>query len=165
MTIDQPKSLAAPSTPETMTPAVAVSGLSKSYGGIRALVEMDMEVEPGTIHAVVGENGAGKSTLMKILAGAVQADRGTVELEGSEVRFSAPPDARRAGVGIVYQELSLFPDRSVLANLFADELPTRFGLVDQAAMHRSARPVLDDMGLHADPDTQIGELGLAERQR
>jgi ribose transport system ATP-binding protein len=150
--------------PETATPAVAVFGLSKSYGGIRALVEMDLVVTPGTIHAVVGENGAGKSTLMKILAGAVRADRGSVRVSGVEVTFATPADARRAGIGIVYQELSLFPERSILANVFPDEQPTRFGLVDRAAMLERAGPVLDSIGLRADPDTLVGDLALDERQ-
>jgi len=145
-------------------PAVAVRGLSRSYGGIRALVEMDLDVEPGTVHAVVGENGAGKSTLMKILAGAVIPDAGEIALGGETVRFSAPQDARRAGVGIVYQELSLFPDRSILANLFPDTQPTRMGLVDVRRMRTLALPVLRSIGLAADPETLVGDLGLAERQ-
>lgn len=145
-------------------PAVAMSGLSKSYGGIRALIDMSMEVQSGTIHAVVGENGAGKSTLMKILAGAVQPDAGTITLDGQKVDFRSPPDARRAGIGIVYQELSIFPDRSVLANVFADNLPTRFGLVDRDAMLAKARPVLDELAVRSAPDTLVGDLDLDERQ-
>jgi ribose transport system ATP-binding protein len=164
MTTEQRPSLAATSGPAGATPAVAVAGLSKSYGGIRALIGMEMEVRPGTIHAVVGENGAGKSTLMKILAGAVRPDAGTVALDGRGVRFASPLEARRAGIGIVYQELSLFPDRSVLANVFADNVPTRLGLVDRGAMLRAARPVLAGLGLHADPDALVGSLDLAERQ-
>lgn len=128
------------------------------------MIDMDLQVQSGTIHAVVGENGAGKSTLMKILAGAVQPDAGTMTLDGRDVRFASPPDARRAGIGIVYQELSLFPDRSVLANVFADNVPTRFGLVDRAAMLRHAQPVLEDLGLRSAPDTLVGNLGLDERQ-
>ena len=91
---------------------------------------MDLEVRPGLVHAIVGENGAGKSTLMKIMAGAVAPDAGEMSVGGEPVRFSSPQDARRHGVGIVYQELSLFPDRSILANLFPDQQPTRYGLVD-----------------------------------
>jgi ribose transport system ATP-binding protein len=150
--------------PETATPAVAVSGLSRAYGGIKALIDMDMAVSPGTIHAVVGENGAGKSTLMKILAGAVQPDRGTITVDGRPVSFGSPQDARRAGIGIIYQELSLFPERSVLANLFPDDQPTRLGLVDRTAMLRLARPVLEGLGVSADPDTLVGDLDLDERQ-
>ncbi|MGF1624227.1 MAG: sugar ABC transporter ATP-binding protein [Alphaproteobacteria bacterium] len=157
MTTDRRPSIAAP-------PAVAVAGLTKSYGGIRALIDMDMQVEPGTIHAVVGENGAGKSTLMKILAGAVRPDAGAITLDGRAVGFASPADARRAGIGIVYQELSLFPDRTVLANVFADAVPTRFGLVDRGAMLKAARPVLDGLGMRSAPDMLVGDLDLAERQ-
>ncbi len=145
-------------------PAIAVAGLSKSYGGIKALVGMDLAVERGTVHAIIGENGAGKSTLMKILAGAVRADAGTITIDGRGVAIGSPQDARRAGIGIVYQELSLFPDRSILANLFPDRQPTRHGLVDRAAMRAAAEPILARIGLRADPDTLVGELDLDERQ-
>ena len=145
-------------------PAVAVSGLSKSYGGIKALIDMDLAVERGTVHAIIGENGAGKSTLMKILAGAVKPDAGSIRVGGQELSISSPQDARRAGIGIVYQELSLFPERSILANLFPDIQPTRRGLVDTKAMRAAAEPVLARIGLSADPDTLVGELDLDERQ-
>jgi ribose transport system ATP-binding protein len=145
-------------------PAVAVSGLSKSYGGIKALIEMDLAVERGTVHAIIGENGAGKSTLMKILAGAVKPDAGTMRVDGQPLTFTSPQDARRAGIGIVYQELSLFPERSILANLFPDTQPTRRGLVDTKTMRAAAEPVLARIGLAADPDTLVGDLDLDERQ-
>ena len=151
--------------PATATPpAIAVADLRKAYGGIQALTGVDLAVEPGTVHAVVGENGAGKSTLMKILAGAVRPDDGEVRVDGEPVRFASPADARRHGIGIVYQELSLFPERSILANLFPDAQPTRFGLVDRAAMRERAAPILARIGLTADPDTTVGELGMGERQ-
>ena len=118
--------------------AIAVTGLRKSYGGIQALAGVDLVVAAGIVHAVVGENGAGKSTLMKILAGAVQPDSGEVRVAGQPVRLASPADARRLGVGIVYQELSLFPERSILANLFPNDQPTRLGLVDRAEMRRRA---------------------------
>jgi ABC-type sugar transport system ATPase subunit len=169
VTAQVPASTLAPGAPSpadaaTAIPAVAVRGLSRSYGGIRALIDMDLDVAPGTIHAVVGENGAGKSTLMKILAGAVRPDAGAISVGGEPVSFGSPQDARRHGVGIVYQELSLFPDRSILANLFPDQQPTRYGLVDTRAMREQATPMLRSIGLAADPDTLVGELGLAERQ-
>jgi ribose transport system ATP-binding protein len=148
----------------TTDAAITVTGLSRSYGGIRALVDMDLVVETGTIHAVIGENGAGKSTLMKILAGAVTPDRGEIRVDGAPVTIASPQDARRAGIGIVYQELSLFPERSILANLFPDTQPTRRGLVDRTAMLEQARPVLARIGLTADPDTLVGDLDLDERQ-
>jgi ribose transport system ATP-binding protein len=145
-------------------PAIAVADLRKAYGGIHALAGVDLAIEAGTVHAVVGENGAGKSTLMKIMAGAVVPDSGDIRIDGAAAEIASPADARRLGVGIVYQELSLFPDRSILANLYPDEQPTRFGLVDSAEMRRRALPVLQRVGLAADPDTVVGGLGVGERQ-
>jgi ABC-type sugar transport system ATPase subunit len=145
-------------------PAIAVTDLRKAYGGIQALTGVDLAIEPGHVHAIVGENGAGKSTLMKILAGAVHPDAGEVRIAGEAVRMASPADARRRGVGIVYQELSLFPERSILANLFPDRQPTRLGLVDTAEMRRRAVPILTRIGLTTDPDTDVGRLGVGERQ-
>lgn len=145
-------------------PAIAVADLRKAYGGIHALAGVDLAIEAGTVHAVVGENGAGKSTLMKILAGAEHPDQGEIRIAGEPVRLASPADARQLGVGIVYQELSLFPERSILANLFPDRQPTRFGLVDRAEMRRRAAPVLSRQGLIVDPDAAVADLGIAERQ-
>ena len=145
-------------------PAIAVADLRKAYGGIHALAGVDLAIEAGTVHAVVGENGAGKSTLMKIMAGAVVPDSGELRIDGAPAEIASPADARRLGVGIVYQELSLFPDRSILANLFPDEQPTRFGLVDSAEMRRRALPVLRRIGLTVDPDAIVGGLDVGERQ-
>jgi ABC-type sugar transport system ATPase subunit len=148
----------------TAAPLIEVAGLRKQYGGIVALDGLDLVVEAGTIHAIVGENGAGKSTLMKALAGAVRPDAGEIHVRGSVVDLATPMVARRHGIGIVYQELSLFPERSILANLFVDQEPTRFGLVDTRAMVTRAAPVLARMGLDADPATPVRLLGIGERQ-
>jgi ABC-type sugar transport system ATPase subunit len=144
--------------------AIAVAGLRKAFGGIHALAGVDLAVEAGTVHAVVGENGAGKSTLMKILAGAVHPDEGEVRVADEVLHLTSPAEARERGVGIVYQELSLFPERSVLANLFPDDQPTRFGMVDRAEMRRRASPVLARLGLHAQHEALVGSLDIAERQ-
>src|SRR5262245_27673116 len=106
---------------------------------------MSLEVERGTIHAVVGENGAGKSTLMKALAGVVHPDSGAILLDGQEVSLETPTAARAHGIGIVYQELSLFPQRSVLANLFINREPTRRGFVSTRLMEEESREVLDQL--------------------
>src|SRR5579863_5383216 len=105
------------------TPILSVRNLAKRYGGVTALSDMNLEVERGAIHAIVGENGAGKSTLMKALAGVVRPDSGAIAMDGRDVTIDSPGVARELGVGIVYQELSLFPHRSVLANLFANREP------------------------------------------
>jgi ribose transport system ATP-binding protein len=144
--------------------AVVVRGLSKTYGGVVALRDMDLDVAAAEIHAVVGENGAGKSTLMKILAGVTRPDAGSILIDGTTAQFDSPAGARRAGVGIVFQELSLFPHRSVLANLFAGREPTRRGLVSVAEMRRQAAPLLERVGLDVDVDVSVGNLPIGERQ-
>src|SRR5579862_5146870 len=88
--------------------------LRKSYGGILALKGVNFRMRAGSVHALVGENGAGKSTLVKMLAGAISPDSGTLRLEGQDVRFSSTADAARHGIAVVSQELSLFPDLDVL---------------------------------------------------
>jgi ABC-type sugar transport system ATPase subunit len=144
--------------------AVAVRALSKRYGGVQALDGAGLAVEAGTVHAVVGENGAGKSTLMKILAGAVHPDAGTIELAGGPVTIDSPRAARSHGIGIVYQELSIFPHRSVLANLFVGREPRRLGLISKRAMRHEARDVLRQIGLDVDLDSACGDLPIGDRQ-
>jgi ribose transport system ATP-binding protein len=154
----------APPSPGSPAPAVAIRGLTKRYGGVQALAGMDLEVRRGHVHGVVGENGAGKSTLMKILAGAVHADAGEIELDGQPATIASPKDAASHGIGIVYQELSLFPTRSTFANLFVLREPTRHGLVSRREMQRQAASVLTQIGLHVDLDRPVSELPIGERQ-
>src|SRR5262245_13668249 len=132
----------------TDQPVIEVKDLAKRYGGVVALDGMSLEVQRGTIHAVVGENGAGKSTLMKILAGVVRPDGGLIRLDGEEVVIDSPLAARARGIGIVYQELSLFPQRSVLANLFVNHEPTRYGFISHQMMKDRSAALLDQLGLH-----------------
>jgi ABC-type sugar transport system ATPase subunit len=143
---------------------VSVRDLVKRYGGVTALDGLNLDVAPGVIHAVVGENGAGKSTLMKILAGVVQPDAGRILLEGTEVLMDSPAAARKRGIGIVYQELSLFPQRSVLANLFVNREPLRRGLVSTDAMREMSRNLLDRLGLDVDVDAPVSRLSIGEQQ-
>jgi ribose transport system ATP-binding protein len=145
-------------------PLLSVRHLTKHYGGVIALADMNLEVERGTIHAVVGENGAGKSTLMKVLAGAVKPDAGRILLDGEEVAIADPNAARQRGIGIVYQELSLFPERSVLANLFVNREPTRRGLVSLTAMEEQSRAMLAALGLHVDVRQPLSRLTIGEQQ-
>jgi len=144
--------------------ACRVLGVSKNYGGVKALRSVDMEFHAGRVHAILGENGAGKSTLMKILAGAETPGDGLVEVGGVPVRHASVQEANRSGVAIVFQELSLFPDLDVLANLFIRREPSRFGVVNRAEMAKRARPVLEALGLDVDLSAQLGSLPLHERQ-
>src|SRR5262245_16303763 len=103
--------------------AVSARGISKRYGGVRALMDVSLEVEPGTVHALRGGNGAGKSTLVKILAGAVTPDSGDLHVRGERVVLPNPAEARRRGIAVVHQELSLFPHLDVASNVFAGAEP------------------------------------------
>jgi ribose transport system ATP-binding protein len=152
------------STSPAAPPIIVVKDLMKRYGGVVALDRMSLQVQPGTIHAIVGENGAGKSTLMKILAGVVHPDSGTIFLDGQEITIGSPQAARDHGIGIVFQELSLFPQRSVLANLFVNREPTRNGFVSQRAMRERSAEMLNQLGLHVDVTQAVGSLSLGEQQ-
>jgi ABC-type sugar transport system ATPase subunit len=139
--------------------------ISKSYGGVHALDGVDFVVRAGTVHALLGENGAGKSTLVKIIAGALRADTGTLRLDGRDVSFATTADAAVQGVGVVSQELNLFEDLDLLSNLYPQREPLRGPFVDRAEMTRRARPVLRDLGLGDIPlRRKVGELSLAQRQ-
>ena len=126
---------------------------------------MNLEVQRGTVHAVVGENGAGKSTLMKVLAGVVHAgQRARSRSTAQPVAIGSPAAARALGIGIVYQELSLFPQRSVLANLFVNREPVRHGLVSTRAMEQRSRDMLGRLGLAVDVHAPLGRLSIGEQQ-
>ncbi|MCZ2824235.1 MULTISPECIES: sugar ABC transporter ATP-binding protein [unclassified Modestobacter] len=139
-------------------------GIRKTYGGVVALGGVDFSVRPGTVHALLGENGAGKSTLIKVLVGALPPDSGVLRLDGRELRVRTTADAVDSGIAVVSQELSLFPDLDVLANLFPMREPRRGGLVARRRMAEKARPVLDELGLHVDLDQSVEELALEQRQ-
>ena len=149
-----------------MTPGalLATDDLRKSYGGVRALRGASIEVHAGEVHALLGENGTGKSTLMRILAGVERPDDGVLTLDGEPVSFRSASEAHAAGISIVFQELSLFPDLDVLANLFMGREPTRGGRVDRRAMRARAAPVVERLGLTFPLDTPVARLTLAERQ-
>src|SRR5207344_3054648 len=142
-----------------------MEGISKQYGGVRALENVGLTVERSRIHAVLGENGAGKSTLIKIMSGVVQPDSGIMELENRPVRFASPADAMRSGVVSIFQELSLVPDLTVAENICAPEPPRRFGLIDRRAQRHRAESLL--ARVHCEdvhPDEVVRNLPLSRRQ-
>ncbi len=142
-----------------------MEGISKRYGGVRALEKAELPVAAGRIHAILGENGAGKSTLIKVMAGVVAPDEGRMLMDGREVRFASPAEANAAGIACIFQELSLIPDLSVADNIAISDPPTRFGLIDRKAQRRLAEDALARAGagdIH--PRTLVKDLPLSRRQ-
>src|SRR5262249_1589894 len=119
-----------------------MEGVSKRYGGVRALEKAELTVHAGRIHAILGENGAGKSTLLTIMAGVGAPDEGRWPIEGREVAFASPAAAQAAGIACIFQELSLIPDLSVADNVVVADPPKRFGMIDRAAQRRIAEEAL-----------------------
>jgi ribose transport system ATP-binding protein len=150
---------------EGATPFWRMQGVSKRYGGVVALDNVDFECDAGRIHAVLGENGAGKSTLIKIIAGVVQPDSGSMRLEGQPVAFASPGAATRAGIVCIFQELSLMPDLTVADNICITAPPRRLGMIDGRAQRRRAEELLAHIGCEdVHPMQPIKDLPLSRRQ-
>ena len=146
-------------------PLFRMEGISKRYGGVRALENADLTVEAGRVHAILGENGAGKSTLIKIISGVVQPDEGRMLLDGQPVTFRDPAAANDAGIVCIFQELSLIPDLSVADNIIVSAPPTRFGMIDRREQRRLAEEALARAGgadIH--PSALVKDLPLSRRQ-
>jgi len=143
-----------------------MTGIAKRYGGLVAISEADLVVAPGSVHALVGENGAGKSTLIKILSGAVAADRGTVELDGQAVSHATTAEAIALGIATVYQEPQLFGELTVAENIFAGREIRRRGRIDWRQQHDQVLDLLNLIGLPEQyATTPVGELSIADQQQ
>ena len=142
-----------------------LQGARKAYPGVRALQGVDLGVERGEVHALLGENGAGKSTLMKVVAGSVTPDAGRMTVDGNPVPLGSLAAAKASGVALVYQDLSLVPQLTVGENVLLGRWPTtRWGTVAWEELHATARRHLGRIGLDVDPRRRVDELGMAERQ-
>src|SRR6266849_9470702 len=146
-------------------PLLEMHGISKRFPGVVALNEVDFDLRPGEVHALIGENGAGKSTLIKIIAGVYQRDAGTMRVNGKEVDFKEPSEAIRERIKVVYQELELVPNLSISENVFLGGYPrTRLGSIDWRTLHTQTARLLNDLGLDVDPRTEIKDLRVSEQQ-
>src|SRR6476661_6367448 len=146
-------------------PILELRGAAKRFGGATALDNVDFQLMPGEIHGLIGENGAGKSTLSKIFSGVQRPDAGEMLLRGEVVRFRSPADAKAAGIGMIYQELSLMPALSVGENVFLGRQPrNRFGLVDWKRIREESRQQLADFGIDIDVDERVNQLSLGNQQ-
>jgi rhamnose transport system ATP-binding protein len=145
-------------------PVLRLSGISKSFPGVRALADVDLSLYPGEVTALVGENGAGKSTLVKILTGIERPDAGAIVLDGRAVRFATPHAAAAAGITAIHQETVLFDELTVAENIFLGHHPrTRLGLVDWRRMQRDAAAILERIGARIDPRVPLKDLGIASK--
>ncbi len=145
-------------------PLLAARGIRKSFGGVEVLHGVDLHLHRGEVLALLGENGAGKSTLVKVLAGDHQPDAGTLHLDGQELGRLDPLRARRAGIRMIFQELSDAPALSVAENISLGGWPARAGLVSWRSLRRRARDVLARLGVDLDVDAPVGSLRVGERQ-
>jgi len=143
---------------------LAVDKVSKSFPGVRALHEASLSLQPGEVHALMGENGAGKSTLIKIITGVYRPDAGEVKVDGRAVTLRSPRDAISLGVAVVHQERNLVPRFSVAENIMLERLPQRGGLLDRRATEDAARRYLEAIGLAIDPRTEVRHLSVAQMQ-
>jgi ribose transport system ATP-binding protein len=145
-------------------PALKADKLVKLFPGVRALDGASLRVEPGSVHALLGENGAGKSTLIKILTGVYTPDGGSLEVSGHPVALDSPQAAARAGVGVVHQERNLVPEFSVAENIMLQRLPVKGGLLDRGSVRREAQRYLDLLELDVDPDRRVRGLSVSQLQ-
>ncbi|GAA5190793.1 sugar ABC transporter ATP-binding protein [Rugosimonospora acidiphila] len=146
---------------------LALRGVGKSFGSVRALQDVSLELYAGEAHALAGENGAGKSTLIKVLAGVHRPDTGQVLLDGQPLTFSGPGDARDAGVAVIYQEPTLFPDLSVAENIYMGRQPRlsrQLGRIDRRKLHTDTAALFARLGVALDPAAPARGLSIADQQ-
>jgi rhamnose transport system ATP-binding protein len=147
------------------SPLLELVHASKSFGAVRALEDVSIALYPGEAHALLGENGAGKSTLVKILAGVHRPDEGHVEMGTTTMTMTGPADARDAGISIIYQEPTLFPDLSVAENIFLGRQPVSAGRrIDRAQMRREAAKIFARLGVVLNPGRLARGLSVADQQ-
>ncbi|MGH2699300.1 MAG: sugar ABC transporter ATP-binding protein [Actinomycetota bacterium] len=146
-------------------PLLELAGISKSFFGVQVLQEVGLDLGRGEVHAVVGENGAGKSTLMKIVAGAYRQDSGDVRVDGEVLSFHSVREAQHHGIGIIFQEFTLLPERTVAQNIFLGREPLQGISVDRRAMEMKTRELLSSLGVEGiSPRAVVGTLSVAQQQ-
>ena len=148
----------------TSSPILSLRGIAKSYGQIKVLHEVDLDIYPGEVVALLGENGAGKSTLSNIISGTVQPSAGTMSWQGQPYAPANPRAAMDAGIGMIHQELKLLPKLSIAENVFLGRYPMRLGRIDRKAMSERARKGLQRLGLDISPDRLVEGLSTGKQQ-
>lgn len=141
-----------------------VDGISKHFGGVQALKDVNFNLKYGEVHALVGENGAGKTTLINVLGGIVQRDSGRIIYQGEEVHFELPRQAIEAGTAIIHQELAMMPQLNVIENVYMGRMPTKNGRINWNKAEEDTRQMLDQVGLNINPRILVGNLTISQRQ-
>lgn len=142
-----------------------MKNISKSFPGVKALSNVDLEIRKGEVHALMGENGAGKSTLLKILAGAYTRDEGEIYIDGKKIDDLNPKQAENCGISIIYQEFSSLPDLSIAENIFLGRQYTkRGGMIDWKRCREESAKLLKQVGMEIDPSIKVSKLKVAEQQ-
>jgi len=141
-----------------------VSGVSKRFGGVHALDNVNLDVRYGEVHALVGENGAGKTTLINILGGIVERDSGTVVFKGQDVNFVRPTDSIQAGIAVIHQELAMMPALNVIENVYMGRMPSKYSRVLWKVAEQDTRAMLEQVGLDINPRTEVSKLSISQRQ-
>ena len=148
-----------------VTPTLELKGVSKRFGSVVALRDAELTLYSGSIHALIGENGAGKSTVVKIIAGLYQRDNGTFQMNGADVHFRTTAESKAAGIAVIYQEPTLFPDLSVTENIFMGRQPLKsLRRIDRGAMRAEVLSLMDRLGVNLDPDRPAARLSIADQQ-
>lgn len=151
-----------------MEPLIQMVGITKEFPGVKALNNISFDIVPGEVHVLIGENGAGKSTLMKILSGVYQPTSGKIICNGREYSKLSTADSYNEGIAVVYQELSVINELSIMENLFVGKLPTKkvgpISVVDYDLMKQKASKVLERVGLRHDPKTLVKDLAMPDKQ-
>jgi ABC-type sugar transport system ATPase subunit len=145
-------------------PILKVEGVSKHFGGVQALNNVDFDLSYGEVHALVGENGAGKSTLMNILGGIVQKDTGRILFKGRDIEFHSPIESISAGIAVIHQELAMLPALNVIENVYMGRMPSQYGRVCWGQAERNTRQMLEQVGLNIDPHILVSDLSISQRQ-
>ncbi|HEU5109686.1 MAG TPA: sugar ABC transporter ATP-binding protein [Micromonosporaceae bacterium] len=148
----------------TDNPVLTMTGISKEFPGVKALIDVDFRLFPGEVHALMGENGAGKSTLIKVLTGVYDIDRGDIVLDGEPVLFTGPLQAQHSGVSTLYQEINLCPNLSVAENIYIGREPRRFGAIRWGEIKRRAAALLRRLQLDIDVSAGLGTYSIAVQQ-
>lgn len=141
-----------------------LENITKTFPGVKALDNVQLNIKKGTVHGLMGENGAGKSTLMNIIIGVLKADSGNIEFKGKPLKIKGPAEALRMGISMIHQELSPVPEMTVAENIFLGREPTKFGFVDEVKLYKNTDKLLKELGINLDSHTKMKNLSTAYMQ-